>query len=70
MSTDLYQAILARRSVRRYESEPLGESTLERVREAVENMLLEEQTVKVRRKYVTESKVEDICRKVARGPKA
>jgi nitroreductase len=35
MPTDLYQAILARRSVRRYESEPLDESTLARVREAV-----------------------------------
>ena len=33
-------------------------------------MLLEEQTVKVRRKYVTESEVEDICRKVVGGPQA
>jgi len=41
-----------------------------RVRETVEKMLLEEQTIKVRRKYVTESEFEDVLRKVVRGPKA
>jgi nitroreductase len=35
MSTNLYQAILDRHSVRRYESKPLGKSTLARVREVV-----------------------------------
>jgi hypothetical protein len=35
-----------------------------RVRQTVEAMLLEEQMVKVRRRYVSESDFEDILRKV------
>jgi hypothetical protein len=34
-------------------------------RETVERMLLEERTVKVRRKYVTEAEFEDILKKMA-----
>jgi 2-isopropylmalate synthase len=49
---------------------PYTPTDIVRVRETVEGMLLEEQTIKVRRKYVTETEFEDVLRKVVRGPKA
>jgi isopropylmalate/homocitrate/citramalate synthase len=49
---------------------PYTAADIERVRETVGQMIKEELTVKVPRKYVTELEFEDICRKVARGPKA
>ena len=36
-----------------------------KARETVELMLLEERTIKVRRKYVTEAEFEDVIRKIA-----
>jgi hypothetical protein len=41
-----------------------------RVRQAVEGLLEEEQTIKVRRKYVTEAEFDDVVKKLVRGPKA
>lgn len=41
-----------------------------RVRQAVEGLLQEEQTIKVRRKYVTEAEFDDVVKKLVRGPKA
>jgi isopropylmalate/homocitrate/citramalate synthase len=49
---------------------PYTAADIVQVRETVAQMIKEEQTVKVPRKYVTESEFEDILRKVARGPKA
>ena len=49
---------------------PCTPTDIVRIRETVEKMLLEEQTVKIRRKYVTELEFEDICKQLARGPKA
>jgi isopropylmalate/homocitrate/citramalate synthase len=44
---------------------PYTAADIVRAREAVEAALLEEQTVKVRRKYVTEADFEDVLRKLA-----
>ena len=49
---------------------PYTAADIVRVRKTVAQMINEEQTVKVPRKYVTEMEFEDICRKIARGPKA
>ena len=49
---------------------PYTPTDIVRVREAIEGMLLEEQTIKVRRKYVTELEFEDLARKLVKGPKA
>jgi isopropylmalate/homocitrate/citramalate synthase len=49
---------------------PYTAEDIVRARETVVQMLKEEQTVKVPRKYVTESEFEDILRKAAHGPKA
>ena len=40
-----------------------------RVRQAVERMHLEEQTIKVRRKCISEVEFPDVVRQVARGPR-
>jgi 2-isopropylmalate synthase len=49
---------------------PYTAADIVRVRETVEQTIKEELTVRVPRKYVTELEFEEICRKVARGPKA
>ena len=45
--------------------DPLHPENIVQARETVERMLHEERTIKVRRKYVTESEFEDILRKMA-----
>ncbi|MCF8096028.1 MAG: hypothetical protein K9J79_11785, partial [Desulfobacteraceae bacterium] len=49
---------------------PYTPSDIVRIRETAESILQEEQTLKVPRKYILDSEFEDICKKVARGPKA
>ena len=44
---------------------PCTPQKIVQAREAAERMLLEEHTVKVRRKYVTEKEFEDVLRKMA-----
>jgi hypothetical protein len=48
---------------------PYTPADVGRVRQAVEGLLNEERTVKVRRKYVTEADFDDVAKKLVRGPK-
>jgi isopropylmalate/homocitrate/citramalate synthase len=48
---------------------PYTPADIGRVRQAVEGLLNEERTLKVRRKYVTEAEFDDVAKKLVRGPK-